>query len=132
VARACPGVRELSALHIHVSPTPEALFCITDTNAGRVARQPSANKNARVFTLEKCIPAFENLSMVALICYTGSAYWGRWEDGYSGPVWTQVRDLAMGQLEGSSVGSPKKLKIVSLWGGKNNFGPESTVEEVVI
>jgi len=72
--------------------------------------------------------------MIVLIRCAGSGSpvgWNRWEDGYSGPLWNEVRDLAIGQLERSSAGGPKKLKVVSLWGG-DKFGPELAVEEVIV
>jgi len=95
---------------------------------------PSTNKKASLPALKQCIHPFKNLSMIVLIYRLGKGYptgWHpSWMRGRSGLWWNEGKDLAISQLEGSSVGCPKKLKVVTLWNG-DKFGPELAVEVVV-
>lgn len=73
--------------------------------------------------------------MIVLIHCLGNGYPAGWRPSWmswqSGLVWNEIRDLAISQLEGSSVSGPKKLKAITTWNG-DKFGPEVSVEVLVV
>ena len=46
-------------------------------------------------------------------------------------MWNKTMDPTISQLKSSAAGGPKKLKVVTVWGG-DRFGPELVIEEVVV
>jgi len=135
MARACPGVRELSV--VHVSPTSVSLLLrVTDENVGHGPYNPPTNKvrewaESGLPILKRTISAFKNLSTIVLIHRVGrrpKGYTG-WIRGRSGPLWKEVKDLAIDQLKCSSAGGPKKLKIGPnpCWRWKRSFFENAVV-----
>jgi len=137
MARACPGVRELSV--VHVSVTFVDLQWIIDFNAGHVPRNPSTNQvrewgEIGLPRLKRSISAFKNLSTIVLIHRTGRYFpkgYRGWADGWSEPLWNEVKDLAICRLQRSSAEGPKKLKTITVWVG-DKFEPVLEMEEIVI
>jgi len=54
-----------------------------------------------------------------------------WAGGRSGPLWNEVKDLAIHRLQRSSADGPKKLKTITVWVG-DKFEPMLEMEEIVI
>jgi len=137
MARACPGVRELSV--VHVSLTSVTIIWIADLNAGHVPRDPSTNQvrewgEIDLPRLKRSISAFKNLSKIVLIHRTGRNFpmgYISWVGGRSGPLWNEVKDLTIRRLQRSSAEGPKKLKTITVWFG-DKFEPVLEMEEIVI
>ena len=54
-----------------------------------------------------------------------------WVDGWSWPLWNEVKDLAIHRLQRSSAEGPKRLKTITVWVG-DKFEPVLEMEEIVI
>lgn len=138
IARACPGIRELSVAH--VSLTSMTLTQIADANVGHVPCHPSVNKKNHwgedsLLISKQRITAFKNLSKIVLIHYLGYGYrrsgYKGWVRSRSARVWNEVKDVAISQLEGSLADGPKKLKIIIAW-AMGGLEPGLVVEEIIL
>ena len=55
----------------------------------------------------------------------------KWVDGWSWPLWNEVKDVAIRRLQRSSAEGPKRLKTITVWIG-DKFEPVLEMEEIVI
>ena len=92
--------------------------------------------NPSLLRLKGLISSFKKLSTITFIhrhksdCGVKDEVHKRWRTD-NRATWSEITDLAISQLGGSTAGGPKMLKFITIW-GENNFGPESVVEEVVV
>ena len=132
MAGTCPGVRELSIVHVSQKALI-ALFWVADTRVGHHAsttKQREQEESATLPMVEQCFSAFKNLSKIQLIY---SPLRGR-DDLASDLVWNELKDRTINQLEGSLADGPKRLKIVLFLGRWiwTDLEPKSVVEEIVV
>jgi len=133
MAGACPGVREVSILH--VSLTFVIPPCLADTNIDHISRHLSTNKVHRrgkigLPRLKRYIYAFQTLSTITLIHRVGEARessTGLVSERRLARLWNEAKDLAISQLRRSSAGGPKMLRVVTVSGGD-----ELVEEEIVV
>ena len=142
MARACPDVRELRIVHVSLTSVslplpgfltqPLILFCaVPPQNKANAWEEPSLPR------IKGYISSFKNLSTITLIHRLESYGWSRgyvhidWMKRRLDHIWSEITDLAISQLRGSTAGGSKTLKVVTIWGGEK-FGPELVMEEVVI
>jgi len=143
MAGACPTIRELSVVHVSLNPSP-FLHRVADIGIGHIPNHPQ-NKQRELGTsddlpaLKQCITAFRNFSTIQLVYAPlggmGSAGYIDWIRPVSVLVWNEVKDTAIAQLKGSSVGGPKKLKTIAPFPGlRTRAELESgfVVEEIVV
>lgn len=133
MARACPGVRELSVVFVSLTSVTFPLR-IADKNVGYTPYNSSTNKvrewgESGLPRLKRSISSFKNLSTIVLVHRVGRCPQG-WMNGRSGIVWNEVKDLAISQLKRSSADGLKRLKIVTVWVG-NRLEPVLEMEEIV-
>jgi len=69
--------------------------------------------------------------MIVLIHRLGGEVYWEYSSCKAGLAWRELKDLAVGQLEGSSAGSPKKLKTIEVFVG-GMIEPELTMEEIIV
>ena len=119
IARACPGVSELSI--VHVSRISVILLCVADKN--------KAHREVGIWLpgLQRYISTFKTLSTIILIYGIGKA----WVTERLALLWNKAKDLALSELRRSSVGGPKILRAVTMANG-DKFGPKLVLEEVVV
>jgi len=86
--------------------------------------------------LKGYISSFKNLSTVTFVHrlesdrepvdWTNPAWSREFE-----PIWREVTDLVTSQLGGSTVGGPKMMKVLTVYGG-NSSGPMVIAKEYIV
>ena len=105
----------------------------------RLRKQRELGGSDSLPALKQCISAFRNLSTIRLVYFPlrggGSVGDTDWIRPASVLVWNEVKSVAIGQLRGSSVDGPKRLKTITPFLGlrtRVEFEPKLVVEEIVV
>ena len=84
--------------------------------------------------LKRYISTFGPLSTIVLIRCIGEGKGSSrgWVGERSRQLWDAAKDLAVSELRSSSARGPKLLRVVTVSGDGDRFGPKLVVEEVVV
>jgi len=82
--------------------------------------------------LKRYISSFVSISTITLIHCIGRRGGSNTVIERSRQLWIQAEDLAISELRSSSAWGPKLLRVVTVSGDGDRFGPKLVVDEVVV